>query len=116
MATEYRRRRAIIGSNVCGTTPKFSFSGSTNGSLETFFLSSMCPTFIKDKTFSLNSIEDVLSSILGDIATTPTTTEKAPVLDGGGANIDNKKSVLADPGGSTTDYSNAKTLDFGKAN
>jgi hypothetical protein len=48
MSTEYRRRRAIIGSNSCGITPKFSHSGSTNGSLETYFLSSMCPTFVKD--------------------------------------------------------------------
>jgi len=48
MRTEYKRRRAIIGSNSCGITPKFSHSGSTNGSMETYFLSSMCPTFIKD--------------------------------------------------------------------
>lgn len=48
MRTEYKRRRAIIGSNSCGISPKFSHSGSTNGSLETYFLSSMCPTFIKD--------------------------------------------------------------------
>lgn len=48
MRTEYKRRRAIIGSNSCGITPKFSHSGSTNGSLETYFLSSMCPTFVKD--------------------------------------------------------------------
>lgn len=48
MSTEYRRRRAIIGSNSCGITPKFSHSGSTNGSMETYFLSSMCPTFIKE--------------------------------------------------------------------
>lgn len=45
MATEYRRRRAIIGSNSCGYYSKFSHSGSTNGSLETYFLSAMCPTF-----------------------------------------------------------------------
>jgi hypothetical protein len=48
MRTEYKRRRAIIGSNSCGITPKFSHSGSTNGSMETYFLSSMCPTFVKD--------------------------------------------------------------------
>ena len=48
MSTEYRRRRAIIGSNSCGISPKFSHQGSTNGSLETYFLSSMCPTFVKD--------------------------------------------------------------------
>ncbi len=49
MATEYKRRRTIIGSNSCAINPKFSFSGSTNGSLESYFLSSMCPTFIKSK-------------------------------------------------------------------
>ena len=48
MSTEYKRRRAIIGSNSCGINPKFSHQGSTNGSLETYFLSSMCPTFVKD--------------------------------------------------------------------
>jgi len=48
MSTEYRRRRAIIGSNSCGIAPKFSHSGSTNGSLETYFLSSLCPSFIKE--------------------------------------------------------------------
>lgn len=45
MATEYKRRRAIVGSNSCSNNPKFSFSGSTNGSLETYFLSSLCPSF-----------------------------------------------------------------------
>jgi hypothetical protein len=49
MSTEYRRRRAIIGSNSCGISPKFSYQDSTNGSLETYFLSAMCPTFIKEK-------------------------------------------------------------------
>jgi hypothetical protein len=43
MRTEYNRRRAIIGSNS-GPIKKFGFSGSTNGSLETFFLSSIWPT------------------------------------------------------------------------
>jgi hypothetical protein len=43
MSTEYKRRRAIIGSNSCGYFTKFSHSGSTNGSLETYFLSGMCP-------------------------------------------------------------------------
>ena len=43
MATEMKRRRAIIGSNSCGTSPKFSYQGSTNGSLETFFISGLCP-------------------------------------------------------------------------
>ena len=48
MRTEYKRRRTIIGSNSCGINPKFSHQGSTNGSLETYFLSAMCPTFVKD--------------------------------------------------------------------
>jgi hypothetical protein len=43
MSTEYNRRRAIIGSNS-GPIKKFGFSGSTNGSLETFFLSSIWPS------------------------------------------------------------------------
>ncbi len=43
MRTEYYRRRAIIGSNS-GPIKKFSYSGSTNGTLETFFLSSIWPT------------------------------------------------------------------------
>lgn len=116
MATEYKRRRAIIGSNVCGITPKFSYSGSTNGSLESYFLSSMCPTFVKDKVFSLDSIESVIAAIVGDLGSTPTSTEKAPILDGGGSNIDNKTSVFANAGGATTDNSNSKIVDFGKAN
>jgi hypothetical protein len=43
MRTEYTRRRTIIGSNS-GPIKKFGYSGSTNGSLETFFLSSILPT------------------------------------------------------------------------
>lgn len=58
MSTEYRRRRAVIGSNSCGVTPKFSHSGSTNGSLETYFLSSLCPTFIKDIAKACTSVFD----------------------------------------------------------
>lgn len=58
MRTEYRRRRAIIGSNSCGITPKFSHQGSTNGSLETYFLSSMCPTFVKDIAKACTSVFD----------------------------------------------------------
>ncbi len=49
MATETKRRRAIIGSNGCSLHPKFSYQGSTNGSLETYFISGLCPVFIKDK-------------------------------------------------------------------
>lgn len=48
MRTEYNRRKTIIGSNKGGVSPKFSYSGSTNGSLETYFLSSICPSFVKD--------------------------------------------------------------------
>jgi hypothetical protein len=50
MSTEFKRRRAIIGSNSCGIRPKFSHSGSTNGSLETYCLSGMCPTFVSAKS------------------------------------------------------------------
>lgn len=114
MATEYRRRRAIIGSNTCGISPKFSFSGSTNGSLESFFLSSICPTFVKDKKFSLNSIENVISAIVGDLGSNGTT-DDAPILDGGSANLDNKTSIFADPGGANTDYKNVPNIDFGGA-
>ena len=49
MSTEYKRRRAIIGSNSCGYFSKFSHSGSTNGSLETYFLSGMCPGVVRRK-------------------------------------------------------------------
>ena len=48
MAIELARRRAIIGSNSCAIHPKFSYQGSTNGSLETFFISGLCPTFVKE--------------------------------------------------------------------
>ena len=58
MSTEYKRRRAIIGSNSCGLNPKFSYQGSTNGSLETYFLSSMCPTFVKQPSVVCTSIFD----------------------------------------------------------
>ncbi len=43
MRTESNRRRAIIGSNS-GSVKKFGYKDSTNGSLETFFLSSIWPT------------------------------------------------------------------------
>ena len=58
MATEYKRRRAIIGSNSCGINPKFSYQGSTNGSLETYFLSSMCPSFVSKAVVACTSIFD----------------------------------------------------------
>lgn len=76
MATEYRRRRAIIGSNSCGVTPKFSHSGSTNGSLESYFLSSMCPTFVRQAA--------VCTSIFdGGNANS----EFCNILDGNGGNV-----------------------------
>lgn len=49
MATETKRRRAIIGSNSCALHPKFGYKDSTNGSLETYFISGLCPVFVKDK-------------------------------------------------------------------
>lgn len=78
MSTEYRRRRAVIGSNSCGVTPKFSHSGSTNGSLETYFLSSLCPTFIKD------GVQKICTSIFdGGNAES----EYCYILDGDGGDI-----------------------------
>lgn len=116
MRTEYNRRRAIIGSNACGISPKFSFSGSTNGSLETFFLSSICPTFIKDSYSLPITIQDIVSSIVGEsIVSNNTITADAPVLDGGSANTENKISIFADPGGANTDYTNVPNIDFGGA-
>ena len=47
MATETKRRRTIIGSNSCALYPKFGYKDSTNGSLETYFISGLCPTFNK---------------------------------------------------------------------
>ena len=58
MATEIRRRRAAIGSNSCGLNPKFSHMGSTNGSLETYFISGLCPTFSKKPSVVCTSIFD----------------------------------------------------------
>lgn len=70
MRTEYNRRSAIIRNNNYVTTPKFSFSGSTNGSLETFFLTSICPRIVtftsifdggnaaSENTFILDGNED----------------------------------------------------------
>jgi hypothetical protein len=107
MRTEYNRRKAIIGSNSCGISPKFSFSGSTNGSLETYFLSSICPSFVKDYPIP-TTIEGIISSITGNSTGTG-------VLDGGGANVDNKTSVFADAGGAKTDYTNSSNIDFGSA-
>jgi hypothetical protein len=78
MATEIKRRRAIIGSNSCAIHPKFGYSGSTNGSLETFFISGLCPTFIKD------SVQKVCTSIFdGGNAES----EFCSVLDGNGGDV-----------------------------
>lgn len=115
MQTEYKRRRTIIGSNSCGVSPKFSYQGSTNGSLETYFLSSMCPTFIDSKP-KQSTIESILSSIIGQsVGGTGGDTKDAPVVDGGSANVETKTSVLVNPGGADTDYTNAKNIDFGGA-
>jgi hypothetical protein len=78
MATEIRRRRAIIGSNSCAIHPKFGHSGSTNGSLETFFISGLCPTFVKDSISTICALYDG-----GDA-----TMESQLVLDGGDATDD----------------------------
>lgn len=86
MGTEYKRRRAIIGANSCGITPKFSYQGSTNGSLETYFLTSMCPTFIKDIAKACTSVFD------GGNAES----EFCYVLDGNGG------SIVVDGGGADT--------------
>lgn len=75
MATEIKRRRAIIGSNSCAVHPKFGYSGSTNGSLETFFISGLCPTFIKDSYTTICQIYDGGSA----------NTESQTIFDGGDA-------------------------------
>lgn len=76
MATETRRRRAIIGSNSCGYYSKFSHSGSTNGSLETYFLSGMCPTFNNAKKYNQTIYDG------GDA-----NTESRNIFDGGDAYV-----------------------------
>lgn len=78
MATETKRRRTIIGSNSCAIHPKFGYSGSTNGSLETFFISGLCPAFIKD------GVQKVCTSIFdGGNAES----EFCYVLDGNGGDV-----------------------------
>lgn len=57
MATEIKRRRAIIGSNS-GPIKKFGYKDSTNGSLETFFLSSIWPTGVPFVPQACTSIFD----------------------------------------------------------
>lgn len=46
MFVERSRRLAIIGAGCAG--PKFGYKGSTNGSLEYYFLSGLCPVAPKD--------------------------------------------------------------------
>ena len=76
MRTEHLRRRAIIGSNS-GPFKKFGFSGSTNGSLETFFLTSILSNKFVPRLFEANSMLDGGSA----------TIEHNFILDGnGGAN------------------------------
>ena len=91
MATETKRRRAIIGSNSCAVSPKFGYSGSTNGSLETFFISGLCPTFIKD------SIQTVCTLYSGGDATN----DAQKILDGGDA-VDNPQAIELDLGRAQT--------------
>ena len=57
MITEYNRRRTIIGSNS-GYNKKFGYNDSTNGSLETFFLSSILPTGVPYSSAVCTSIFD----------------------------------------------------------
>jgi len=94
MATEIARRRAIIGSNS-GPIKKFSYSGSTNGSLETFFLSSVWPTNITKSIFSGDFILDGGSA-----------SNVSPlILDGNGsANPGGSSNVFIDAGNAYTTY------------
>lgn len=94
MRTEYMRRRTIIGSNS-GPTKKFGYSGSTNGSLETFFLSSILPTGIATSIFGNNIMLD------GGTATNVPTL----ILDGNGAaNPGDPSNVFLDGGNAYTLY------------
>lgn len=115
MRTEYNRRRAIIGSNSCSISPKFSYKDSTNGSLETFFISGLCPTYVKQPNLILDSIENVISAITGQTIGNSTNTQDAPILDGGGSSIENKTNVFANAGSADTDYSKTTKIDFGSA-
>lgn len=90
MATEIKRRRAIIGGNSCALSPKFGYSGSTNGSLETFFISGLCPTFVKD------SIQTICT-----------------LYDGGDAEIESQNIL---EGGNADNNSQAVEIDLGNAN
>jgi len=94
MRTEYMRRRTIIGSNS-GPIKKFGYSGSTNGSLETFFLSSILPTGIATSIFGNNIMLDG-----GSATNVPTL-----ILDGNGAaNPGDPSNVFLDGGNAYTLY------------
>jgi hypothetical protein len=95
MRTEYLRRRTIIGSNS-GPDKKFGFSGSTNGSLETFFLSSVLPTRLARSLFEENFILD------GGSATNVGTL----ILDGNGSATtgSNSSNIFVDGGNAYTIY------------
>lgn len=94
MRTEYMRRRTIIGSNS-GPIKKFGYSGSTNGSLETFFLSSILPTRIATSIFGNNIMLDG-----GSATNVPTL-----ILDGNGAaNPGDPSNIFLDGGNAYTLY------------
>lgn len=94
MRTEYTRRRTIIGSNS-GPVKKFGFSGSTNGSLETFFLSSILPTRVVSSLFGSTILLDG-----GSATNIPTL-----LLDGNGAwNAGDPSNILVDGGNAYTVY------------
>jgi hypothetical protein len=88
MRTEHLRRRAIIGSNS-GPFKKFGFSGSTNGSLETFFLTSILSNRVVPALFEANTMLDGGSA----------TVEHNLLLDGnGGANLGGLSNIFVDGG------------------
>jgi hypothetical protein len=94
MRTEYMRRRTIIGSNS-GPLKKFGYSGSTNGSMETFFLSSILPFGIAKSIFGENILLD------GGTATNV----PALILDGNGAaNAGDPSNIFMDGGNAYTVY------------
>jgi hypothetical protein len=93
MRTEYLRRRTIIGSNS-GPFKKFGFSGSTNGSLETFFLSSVLSNRVSSRIFEENNVLDGGSA----------TNAHNLIFDGNGGGI------LGDPANIFIDGGNAYTI------
>lgn len=94
MRTEYNRRRAIIGSNS-GLLKKFGYKDSTNGSLETFFLSSIWPTGITKS--SIFGSEIILDG--GSAYNVPSL-----ILDGNGGGAINPNNVFIDGGNAYTIY------------